>query len=71
MECKCYINEVVFTYPTGQSGIKPQIVYCPLHESAPGMYEALRQFERMGFFKESSTYLRGLRNIIAKAEGRE
>ena len=34
------------------------------------MYEALKQYERVGFFNEFPTYLEGLRNIIAKAEGK-
>lgn len=37
--------------------------------SAPDMYEALKQYERMGIFEEYPTFLKGLRNIIAKAEG--
>jgi len=54
---------------TQQTNGTPELNYS--EEVFRDMYEALRQFERMGFFKESSTYLRGLRNIIAKAEGRD
>lgn len=39
--------------------------------AAPNMYEALKQYERMGFLDEFPTYLQGLRNIIDKAEGKQ
>ena len=42
-----------------------------LISAAPDMYEALKQYERIGIFKEYPNYLEGLRNILAKAEGKE
>ena len=42
-----------------------------LISAAPEMYEVLKQYEQMGIFKEYPNYLEGLRNILAKAEGKE
>ena len=77
-ECDCLIEEVVFTYSTGQSGIKPQIIYCPLHKSAPDLYEALEGLMELQEIDNGSVVVRACpssesilkaQEALAKGEG--
>jgi len=38
--------------------------------AAPDMYEALRQYVRIGILDEYPNYLKGAKNILAEAEGK-
>ena len=68
-ECDCYVKEVVFTYPEGQSGIKPQIIYCPLHKTAPKMAEALKEISE-GKGRFSMDQLKHAENTIEAMKAR-
>lgn len=45
--------------------------HASIYRATEEMYEALKQYERSGILNEWPTWLQGLRNIIAKAEGKE
>jgi len=80
-ECGCTIEEIVFTYDNGESGIKPQINYCPLHKSASDMYEALNSWSELYNMRpldsgpDIDTILRRCwaktTKALAKAEGKD
>ncbi|MBA7689177.1 hypothetical protein ES703_97680 [subsurface metagenome] len=71
VEAQIRIREKPGIIMTGQRIIAKEITRANanLIAQAPRMYEALKQYERIGIFEEFPTYLQGLRNILSKAEG--
>lgn len=61
MQCGCEVE-------TTEDTLDATIYYCPKHAAVDDMYEALKQYERMGILNEFPTFLQGLKNILASAE---